>query len=72
MPTEIAMRHGQRLAAELGIDLTEATFDPDAFKASLGIDPAVESLTYKDVQQRRDEIRQRVEDVRRPGKGDRK
>jgi len=67
--TEISLRHGERLAAELGIDISAATFDADAVKASMGLPADVERLTYKDVQERRELIRRRMEerhrDVRR-------
>jgi ubiquinone biosynthesis protein len=63
--TEIAVRHGARLAADLGIDISEATFDPAAVRAAMGLPPDVERLTYKDVQERREIIRQRFEEKRR-------
>jgi ubiquinone biosynthesis protein len=63
--TEISMRHGARLAADLGIDVSEATFDAAAVKAAMGIAPEVERLTYKDVQERREIIRSRLEEKRR-------
>jgi ubiquinone biosynthesis protein len=63
--TEIALRHGARLAADLGIDVSEATFDAAAVKAAMGISPEVERLTYKDVQERREIIRSRLEEKRR-------
>lgn len=59
--TEIAVRHGERLAAEMGIDLSEATFDPEAVKAAMLVDPSVERLTYRDVQQRREQVRRNLE-----------
>ena len=59
--TEIAARHGEQLAAEMGIELAQAVFDPDAMKISLGVDPNVESLTYRDVQDRRVTIRRNLE-----------
>ncbi len=68
--TEIAIRHGERLAAEMGIDMSEATFDPEAVKVAMGVDPSIETLTYRDVQERRDTIRRNLESnrpVRRPG-----
>ena len=38
MHTEIAMRHGERLAAELGIDPALVDeFDMDAIKAAMGV-----------------------------------
>ncbi len=62
--TEIAIRHGELLASEMGIDLSEVVFDPEAVKVSLGVDPSVESLTYRDVQDRRDVIRRNLESTR--------
>ena len=59
--TEIAARHGEQLAAEMGIELAQAVFDADAMKISLGVDPNVESLTYRDVQDRRVTIRRNLE-----------
>src|SRR3954462_4686756 len=53
---EIAMRHGARLAAELGLDPDIANqFDMDAIKAAMGV-PGVEKLTYREVQERRDVV----------------
>ncbi len=63
--TEIARRHGERLAAEMGIDITQAVFDPDAMKAAMGVDPSVEKLTYREVQARRDNIREKIDTRRR-------
>jgi ubiquinone biosynthesis protein len=63
---EIAMRHGARLAAELGLpeDIAAIQFDMDALKAAMGV-PGVESLTYRDVQERREVVRRRLEEKRR-------
>ncbi len=63
--TEIAERHGLRLAAELGIDpAIAAQFDIQAIKAAMGV-PDVERLTYREVQERRELIRQRLEEKHR-------
>jgi ubiquinone biosynthesis protein len=63
---EIATRHGQRLAAELGLDPATANqFDINSIKAAMGLAADVEKLTYRDVQQRRDVIRERLEEKRR-------
>jgi ubiquinone biosynthesis protein len=62
---EIAHRHGERLAAELGIDPSIAgQFDMEAIKAAMGV-PDVERLTYRDVQERREILRQRLEEKRK-------
>ena len=60
------MRHGQRLAAELGIDPALVNeFDMDSIKAGMGLSADTERLTYRDVQQRREIIRERLEEKRR-------
>src|SRR4051794_11341213 len=62
---EIALRHGARLAAELGLDPEIANqFDMEAIKAAMGV-PGVESLTYREVQERRDVVRKRLEEKRK-------
>src|SRR5258708_13345037 len=63
--TEIALRHGARLAAELGLDPSVASqFDMEAIKAAMGV-PGVETLTYRDVQERRETVRKRLEEKRK-------
>src|SRR5258708_4473116 len=62
---EIALRHGARLAAELGLDPSVANqFDMEAIKAAMGV-PGVETLTYREVQERRDVVRRRLEEKRK-------
>jgi ubiquinone biosynthesis protein len=63
--TEIALRHGERLARDLGIDPSVVTFDVDAVKVAMGISVDVERLTYQDVLQRREIVKQRLEEARR-------
>jgi ubiquinone biosynthesis protein len=63
--TDIALRHGERLARDLGIDPSVVTFDVDAVKAAMGISADVERLTYQDVLQRREIVKQRLEEARR-------
>jgi ubiquinone biosynthesis protein len=63
--TEIAARHGARLAADLGVDPSiTAQFDMEAVKAAMGV-PNVEKLTYREVQERRDIVRRRLEERRK-------
>lgn len=66
--TEILARHGRRLAAEMGLDPDAVTFDAGAVRAALGIAPDVEQLTYRDVQERRETVRRRLEERRRQGR----
>ena len=63
--TEIAARHGVRLAKELGIDpALTAEFDMNAVKAAMGV-PDVDKLTYREVQERREIIKQRLDEKRK-------
>jgi len=66
--TEISLRHGARMAKELGLDPSiPAQIDMDAIRAGLGV-PNAEKLTYRDVQERREIVRKRLEEKRRrPG-----
>ena len=55
-----AQRHGERLAAELGIDAAGVAFDLDGVKAGFGLDPSVDRLTYRELRERRELIQQRM------------
>jgi len=57
-----AERHGERLGRELGVDPNAMTIDLEGVKASFGLDAQIESLTYKDLQARRDLIQKRMRD----------
>ncbi len=56
-----ATAHGERIAADIGIDPRSVEYDPDGVRAGLGLGDDVESLTYRDLQARRDLIRERLE-----------
>ena len=56
-----AQTHGDRIAAESGIDPSQNALDLTGFKASLGLSGKVESLTHHDLQKRRAIIRTRIE-----------
>jgi ubiquinone biosynthesis protein len=55
-----AQRHGQRIATELGLGATEIAFDFDGVKAGFGLDAGVDSLTYRELQARRELIQKRM------------
>jgi ubiquinone biosynthesis protein len=59
-----AAAHGEHIAAELGLDPDAWQLDMTGVKASFGIDESVESLTYRDLQERRTIIRERLESQR--------
>jgi ubiquinone biosynthesis protein len=53
-------KHGQRLGQELGIDPTKVEFNFDSVKAGLGVDASTSSLTYAQLQERRQLIQKRM------------
>ncbi|HEX5586993.1 MAG TPA: AarF/UbiB family protein [Acidimicrobiia bacterium] len=59
-----AQTHGDQIMREVGVDAAFATPDPDAIKAAFMVDADVESLTYRDMQQRRDDVRRKLADQR--------
>ncbi len=61
-----AQRHGQRIATELGLASTEIEFDFDGVKAGFGLDADVDSLTYRELQERRELIQKRMRTAARP------
>jgi ubiquinone biosynthesis protein len=59
-------RHGERIARELGTEpLPAPPVDVDVLRASLGVSDPVDRLTYRDLAERRDLIRRRLEESRR-------
>jgi ubiquinone biosynthesis protein len=55
-----AQHHGEHLARDLGIDADAVEFDLEGVKASLGVDATTESLTYRQLQERRKLINKRM------------
>ncbi|MEM9519045.1 MAG: AarF/UbiB family protein [Actinomycetota bacterium] len=60
--TYFATTHGARLAAEVGMDPEEYEFDPEGIKAAFGVDGTVEKMTYRELQERRETIRKRLQE----------
>jgi ubiquinone biosynthesis protein len=56
-----AERHGEKIAKDIGIDPREVPIDLTDVKASFGLTPEVEKLSYRDIQKRREEIRRKFE-----------
>ena len=61
-----AQRYGDRIVREIGIDPTEAAVDMDAVKAGFGLPAEVESLSFRDLQDRRQTILRRMQERERP------
>ncbi len=59
--TYFAETHGERILREVGIDASQAAPDPDAMKAAFLVDSDTDSLTYRDLQARRDEVRHKLQ-----------
>jgi ubiquinone biosynthesis protein len=57
-----AMRHGEQLGRDLGIDPRAMQLDLDSVKAGFGLDASVDGLTYRELQQRRALIQKRMRD----------
>jgi ubiquinone biosynthesis protein len=54
-----AETHGERIAADIGIDPRSYELDMAGVRAGFGVDENTESLTYRDLQERREVIRAR-------------
>jgi len=61
-----AEQHGEEIAAEMGIDLSKAAVDLDGLRASIGVDSSVQTMTHRELQERRATIRKRFEEDRPP------
>ncbi|WP_394935809.1 ABC1 kinase family protein [uncultured Ilumatobacter sp.] len=56
-----AQKHGERLGRELGVDPSAVEFDLGGVKASMGLEADVNSITYKELQERRALIQRRMQ-----------
>jgi ubiquinone biosynthesis protein len=61
------VKHGERIAREMGLAAgTVPAIDMDGIRASFGVTEPVDSLTYRELQDRRQLIRKRMEQRQRP------
>jgi ubiquinone biosynthesis protein len=56
-----AETHGERIAEEVGVDADSYEMDLTGMKGSFGVDPNTERLTYRELQERRELIRTRLQ-----------
>jgi len=61
-----AQHHGERIMREIGIDPGSTGVDIDAVKAGFGLPADVDSLTFRDLQERRQTILRRMQERERP------
>jgi ubiquinone biosynthesis protein len=56
-----AEHHAAQIAAEVGIDVRSRPVDLDGLRASMGLSLDTESITYREIQQRREVVRQKFD-----------
>jgi ubiquinone biosynthesis protein len=56
-----AETHGDRILREVGIDASRAAPDTDAMKAAFLVDSDTDTLTFRELQARRDEVRDKLQ-----------
>ncbi len=54
-------RHGEQIAREVGVDLVTSPIDLDGYRAALGLADEEDAITFRDLQERRELIRTRLE-----------
>ena len=59
-----AQKHGARIARDIGFDPGRAQIDLEGMKKSMGLENDVEALTHRELQERRQAIRERLEEAR--------
>jgi ubiquinone biosynthesis protein len=63
--TYFSTRYGERIAHDIGVDPRQHPVDIAGVKAAVGVTDEVESLTYRDLQARRELIRRRMQEHQR-------
>ena len=63
--THMATRHGDRILSDIGIDPRALPVNLDGLKASMGIEGDTGSITYRELQERRQIIQKRMEQRRK-------
>ncbi len=56
-----AQHHGERIAAEVGVDVRSTPVDLDGLRASIGLSTETREITYREIQHRRELLRQKFE-----------
>lgn len=65
LATYFTTHHGDRIASEVGIDPRKVELDLDGMKASMGLTSDVGGITHRELQERRELIRKRMEERRK-------
>ena len=59
--TYFTERHGEQIARDVGMELTQAPIDVEGYRAAMGFTDPTETVTFRDLQERRELIRKRLE-----------
>ena len=63
-----ASTHGDRILREVGIDATQAQPDTDAMKAAFLVDSEADTLTFRELQARREQVKDKLAKRRKRGR----
>lgn len=63
--TYFAQRYGGRIASEIGVDPRVSGVDLDGYRAAIGVSADTERISYRELQARREQVRQKFIDRRR-------
>jgi len=64
--TYFTEHHGERIAREVGFEVTTETIDLDGYRAAMGFTEETDAITFRDLQERRELIAKRLEAHQRP------
>jgi ubiquinone biosynthesis protein len=59
--TYFTEHHGDQIARDVGVDLVESPIDLDGYRAAMGFAEETDPITFRDLQERRELIRRRLE-----------
>ncbi len=64
--TYFTERHGEQIARDVGMELAASPIDLDGYRAALGFPDETDPVTFRDLQERRELIRRRLEQRNQP------
>jgi ubiquinone biosynthesis protein len=64
LATYFATQHGDRIARDVGTDPRQVELDLDGMRASMGLPPGTSGIIHRELQERRELIRKRMEERR--------
>jgi ubiquinone biosynthesis protein len=59
--TYFTEHHGDQIARDIGVELLESPVDLDGYRAAMGFTEETDAITFRDLQERRELIRRRLE-----------